>query len=106
MSTYEWDNTLFRTRDEMLDAIAEAWVTARGHASPAETLRNFHEATDAELATQAIDGWGLDQPRGRRFSLDGERPSHMAEHEYTAADLAEAFARVRAWHEQHAPQAD
>jgi len=106
MSTYEWDNTLFRTRDEMLDAIAAAWATARGHASPAETQRNFHEATDAELAAATIDVWGLDQPRGRRFSLDDERPSHMAEHEYTKEDLAEAFARVRAWHEQNAPQAD
>jgi len=104
--SYQWGDTLFRTRNEMLDAIAEGWATALGHASPAETRRNFHEATDAELAAQAIDGWGLDQPRGRRFSLDGERPSHMAEHEYTAADLAAAFARVRSWHEQHAPQAE
>ena len=104
--SYEWGDTLFRTRDEMLDAIAEAWVTARGHASPAETRRNFDEATDAELAAAAIDGWGLDQPRGRRFSLDDERPSHTVAHKYTAADLAEAFARVRAWHEQNAPQSD
>ncbi|QXM25487.1 hypothetical protein KO353_04465 [Elioraea tepida] len=97
MSTYkEWAGSLYRTRAEMLDAIAEAWATACGHASPAETRRNFDEATDAELAAEAIAGWGLDQPRGRRFSLDDERPSHMVEHEYTAADLAEAFARLRA----------
>ena len=104
--SYEWGDTLFRTETAMLDAIAEAWVTARGHASPAETRRNFHEATDAELAAAAIDGWGLDQPRGRRFSLDGERPSNMDEHEYTAADLAEAFARVRSLYERHAQQAE
>ena len=103
---YEWGDTLFRTRNEMLDAIAEGWATALGHASPAETLRNFDEATDAELAAAAIDGWGLDQPRGRRFSLDDERPSHMAEYGYSVEDLTAAFTRVRAWHEQHAPQAD
>jgi len=103
---YEWGDTLLRTKTAMLDAIAEAWATALGRNSQAETRRNFDEATDAELAAEAIDGWGLDQPRGRRFSLDDERPSHMAEHEYTAADLTEAFARVRAWHEQNAPQAD
>jgi len=103
---YEWGDTLFRTKTAMLDAIAEAWVTARGHASPAETRRNFHEATDAELAAQAIDGWGLDQPRGRRFSLDDERPSHMVECGYSVEDLTAAFARARAWHEQNAPQSD
>ena len=104
--SYQWGDTLFRTKANMLDAIAAAWATGHGHASPDETRRNFDEATDAELAAQAIDGWGLDQPRGRRFSLDGERPSHMAEHEYTAADLAEAFARVRSLYERHAQQAE
>jgi len=103
---YEWGDTLFRTRNEMLDAIAEAWVTARGHASPAETLRNFHEATDAELAAAAIDGWGLDQPRGRRFSLDDERPSHMVECGYSVEDLTAAFTRVRSLYERHAQQAE
>ena len=103
---YEWGDTLFRTKTAMLDVIAAAWATARGHASPDETRRNFDEATDAELAAAAIDGWGLDQPRGRRFSLDDERPSHMAEYGYSVEDLAEAFTRVRAWHEQHASQAD
>ena len=103
---YEWGDTLFRTKTAMLDAIAAAWVTARGHASPDETRRNFDESTDAELAAAAIDGWGLDQPRGRRFSLDDERPSHMAEYGYSVEDLTAAFARVRALYERHAQQAE
>jgi hypothetical protein len=74
-----WVDTLFPTRDAMLTAIAEAWATAHGHASPEEVARTFAEVTDAELATEAIEGFGL---------RDGG--------DTLAADLADAFARVRA----------
>jgi hypothetical protein len=92
MNTYnEWGGSLYRTRAEMLDAIAEAWATACGHASPAETRRNFDEATDAELAAEAIAGWGLD--RGTGWCGEGE--PHMTRYGYDATDLAAAFGRLR-----------
>jgi hypothetical protein len=88
---YGWGGSLFRTRNDMLDAIAEAWATAWGHASPAETQRNFDEATDAELAAEAIAGWGLDCGTG----WCGEGEPHMTQYGYDATDLAAAFGRVR-----------
>ena len=98
---YEWGGSLFRTRNDMLDALAETWVTARGHASPAETQRNFDEATDAELAVAAISGWGLDSAMG----WCGEGEPHMTRFGYGAKDLAEAFGRVRARLGEAAPEA-
>ena len=94
MSTYsyEWAGSLCWTRAEMLNAIAKAWATACGHASPAETRRNFDEATDAELAAEAIAGWGLDRGTG----CCGEGEPHMLRCDYDAAALAAAFARLRA----------
>ena len=86
---YEWNGSRFRTRNDMLDAIAEAWATARGHASPAETQRNFDESTDAEFAVAAISGWGLDSAMG----WCGEGEPHMTQYGYDATDLAEAFGR-------------
>ena len=85
----------------MLDAIAETWVTARGHASPAETQRNFDEATDAELAAEAISGWGLDSAMG----WCGADEPHTVRFGYTAADLAVAFGRLRERLGEAAPEA-
>jgi hypothetical protein len=86
----EFQNSLFRTTADMLDAIAEEWLSAGG-ANSEEMQRAFlDESTDAELAIEAIDGWGLD-----RHGDFGE-PSHMEFNEYTTSDLAAAFARLRA----------
>ncbi|QXM25684.1 hypothetical protein KO353_05620 [Elioraea tepida] len=98
---YEWVGSLFRTRNDMLDAIAETWVTARGHASPAETQRYFDEATDAELSAEAIAGWGLDCVA----EWCGEDEPHMTRYSYGATDLAAAFGRVRARLGETAPAA-
>ena len=88
---YEWGGSLFRTRNDMLDAIAEAWATAWGRNSQAETLQAFEKKTDAELAAEAIAGWGLDCGTG----WCGEDEPHMTRFGYGAKDLAEAFGRVR-----------
>ena len=101
---YEWNSTLFRTRADMLDAIAHAWIGAWGRNSREEVLRSLNEATDADLAAELIETWGLDQPRSPELFEYDERPSHMSEHDYTKEDLTEAFARARAWHERNAPQ--
>jgi len=100
-TNYEWGGSIFPTRAGMLDAIAEAWVTARGHASPAETQRNFDEATDAELAAEAISGWGLDSAMG----WCGEDEPHTVRFGYTKTDLTAAFGRVRERLGEAAPEA-
>lgn len=83
----EFASSLYRTTTEMLDAIAEDWLSAGG-ANNEEAQRDFLAvASDAELASDAIDGWGLDR------SEDG--PTHMEFNEYTASDLAAAFGRLR-----------
>jgi len=60
-------------------SFSKTWVTARGHASP------------AELAAAAISGWGLDSAMG----WCGEGEPHMTQYGYDATDLAAAFGRVR-----------
>ena len=90
MTSYEFQSGLYRTEREMLDAIAEAWITAGGANSAADVAESLGDATDDALAAETIESWGLD-----RRSDDDEIPSHMERHGYTAAALAGAFARFR-----------
>ena len=83
---YVWAGSLYRTRAEMLVAIAAAYATSWGRNSQDEVLRIFQRMNDAELAEEAIDAWGLDC---------GEDEPHTVRFGYTAADLAAAFGRVR-----------
>lgn len=94
--SYEFQSTLFPSLDSMLNAIAGEWISAGGNNSNEDIRRFFDEATDAELAAEAIEGWGLD-----RVADFDEEESHKARHDYTAEDLAEAFARIRANPEEH-----
>jgi hypothetical protein len=97
---HQWTDRLFPTRAAMLAAIAEAWLTANGHASPAEVAATLAECTDAELAAQVIEGWGLAVPADAQdasmLGRPAEGPSHMERYAYSADDLAAAFARLRA----------
>ena len=88
---YVWGGSLYQTRAAMLDAIAAAWATAWGRNSQAETLQAFEKKTDAELAEETIDAWGLDSDA----ELCAEGDTHMTRFGYTAADLAAAFGRLR-----------
>jgi hypothetical protein len=83
----EFQNSLFRTTTEMLDAIAEDWLSAGGANGIDFQRAVLDDSTDVELAIETIDGWGLAR------SEDG--PTHMELNEYTAYDLAAAFGRLR-----------
>lgn len=85
----EFQNSLFRTTTEMLDAIASEFLSAGGTNSEEMQRAFLAEASDAELAIEAIDGWGLD------LHGDFDEPSHMEFNEYTDDDLAAAFGRLR-----------
>jgi len=86
---YEWNYTLFRTRADMLDAMAWAWISAHGSNSDTEIERFFAQMTDSDLAAEMIEAWGLDQ-----------NP------EITKDELTEAFARARVWFDQRKAKAD
>mgnify|MGYP001262158565 FL=1 len=89
MTRNEFQNSIFRTTTEMLDAIAEEWLSAGG-ANGIDFQRTvLDDNTDVELAIETIDGWSLDR-RG-----DFGEPSHMELNEYSASDLAAAFGRLR-----------
>lgn len=88
MTRNQFAGRLYRTTTDMLDAIAEDWVSGCG-VWDEDTQRDIlDESTDAELAGDAINDWDLAR------SENG--PTHMELNEYTADDLAAAFARLRA----------
>ena len=53
--SYEWNHTLFRTRADMLDAMAWAWISAHGSNTDAEIERFFTQMTDSDLAAEMIE---------------------------------------------------
>lgn len=84
----EFQCTLFSSQHQMLAAIAYEYVTAGG-ANSAEVVDDIIAGgmTAASAAAEAIDGFGLDQ--ADHFD---DKPSHMDENGYTAADLEGAMA--------------
>lgn len=95
MSNNEFGGTLYPTQRAMLDAIAEWDITADGKNSPGGVRGFFSEVTDGQLAADAIASMDLDKEGLAIFSAEDTR-SHMEREGYTAADLAEAYGRIRA----------
>lgn len=94
----EFQSAVYRTYDEMITAIAQAWIWE----DPAAA---FAEATDAELAEECIRGWNLDERSGETQPEDWDdadsemvevEDSHMEINNYDATDLASGFADLRA----------
>lgn len=81
----QFGTSLYRTTDEMLTAIAEAWLL-----HPHAEMPEDDAAAAAHEAPECITAWGLDQPG------DDGAPAHMALNDYTAADLEAALAAERA----------
>ena len=98
---YEWNGSPYPTRNDMLDAIVEAWATAWGRNSLAETLQAFEKKTDDELAAEAIANWALYSDT----ESCGEGDTHMPRVVYTETELVAAFKRVRARLGEAAPEA-
>jgi hypothetical protein len=84
---YEFNGTLYGTRSDMLDAIAIEWASAGGTWSEATQLEIMSKASDMQLAVDAIEQWKLNIRHGGL--------SHMEFNDYSTADLADAFARLR-----------
>jgi len=87
MSSNEFQGISYETRADMLDTIAEAYITGGGMWDE-NAYRVLAENTDSDLAAECVTDWGLAE------RLEDGR-SHMQENEYTQDDLAEAIARYR-----------
>jgi hypothetical protein len=98
MSSYEFQNTLFRTEAEMLNAVAGEWLSAGGM-NDGETMRQFLAGySDEELARECVEGWGLDLPE----SEDGEE-TWMEKRGVDQDDISDVFADMRANFDKHFP---
>ena len=85
----EFGGTSYTTQRAMLTAIAETWITAHGTNPVDFAADSFANFTDAELAADCIEGFGLD------IVPDSDAAeAHMTREHYSAADLAEAFAAL------------
>lgn len=94
MTRNEFQNILFRNTREMLSAIAGEWISAGGMNDAEEQSAILAASTDEQLAADCMDGFGLNQSSGDDF-MGEAMPSHAEFNEYTAADLARAFADLR-----------
>lgn len=90
MTNYQFDGSLYPTRDQYLYAIATTYIEAEGLNDAEFITETLASCTDAELAAECANMWALDRP-GR-----DDKPSPMERHGYTSEDLADAFGRYRA----------
>lgn len=88
--TFEFQNILHRTADEMCAAIASEWLSAGGSNDRETMLDELQIRSDEELAAECISGWGFDQPA----SEDAEE-TWMDARGVDAADIESAFADLR-----------
>jgi hypothetical protein len=92
MTKYLFQGTLHRTRDEMLAAIAEAWITGGGNNGP-EGIAGFiaDGHTGASMARECIDDWGLDEEEDDQDEEYGA--TFMEFMDFDESDLAAAMSR-------------
>lgn len=90
--TYEFGSSLYRNPREMCDAVAEQWLSAGGANDLADMLQFLNQMTDAQLADECIEGWGLNQPVD---SDDPESPTWLAARDTDRDDLITAFQVLR-----------
>jgi hypothetical protein len=95
MSNYEFGGSLYSNRAMVLNAIAGEWMHAGGANSEADIQEALATFSDAELAAECIDAWQLDRETQAEDPEDDDVPSAMERDDWTAEDLAAAFARQR-----------
>lgn len=103
MPSYEFQSMLYRTKADMLGAIAYEWWTGGGASKPAmiDELMATSPMSAEAAAAECIEGFGLDAPDVNRVNMlnpetydDEGNPtetSHMALYGYTAKELAGAM---------------
>jgi hypothetical protein len=89
MADFEFGGCLYATRNKLLAAIAEEFMTAGGANSVETMLHDFPDQSDDELAGECIEGWGLDTPG------EDDDPSSMTRWGVTRTDIATAIGEFR-----------
>lgn len=100
----EFQGALYRTTNEMLTAIASEFLSAGGLNSLEDQREALAAESDADLAAECISEWGLGEPFGAEIDdyddeghvISTRARSHMQVSDYTADELAAAFADIRA----------
>ena len=101
---YDFQSALYRSEREMLDAIAEAWMTGGGQNSKQDQEQALAAMSDRALADECISGWNLDERSGQEEpeNWDDEdaamvpvEDSHMDRNDYSKQALEAAFRRYR-----------
>ena len=90
MTSHTFQGHAYRTKDAMLEAIAEEWMTGGGMNSLSMCRALLELNGDDELAAEAISGFELDF-----IEEEGDGLSHMQRNDYDAHDLAEGFTAFR-----------
>lgn len=79
--SYQFQSSLYNTKNQMVKAIAETWITANGMNSEEEVKEILANQRSLELAFKAIADWGL--------------RDHMNQYGYTSEELAEAIENLK-----------
>ncbi len=92
-NSFQFMGILYPTRAAMLHAIAREWITGGGSiaVNSPEARQELAASDPAALAAECAREWQLDD-RGDFDEPDA--PTHMEEHGYSLADLADAFKTV------------
>ena len=94
--SFRFTDRLYATRRDMLDDIAETWLSAGGSNSADLQADLLADLTDEQFAVECVAGFSLDgRPPVDPWSEDAPE-NHMESHGYSQADLAAAFGRARA----------
>ena len=86
---YEFGSTLYRNLNEMIAAIADEYITARGSNGTEAVFELLSEMPDSLLAADCIEGFGLN------MRDDEGNPSHAEFNEYNDENLEAAFREMR-----------
>jgi hypothetical protein len=91
---YEFQSTLYQTGTEMSRAVAFTWLAPGSLCDRAHALAMLADATDVELADDAIEGLGLDCRREGNAAAAAP-PTWLEERGVTRDDIAAGFAWLR-----------
>ncbi len=90
---YEFQSKLYKTPDELCEAIASTWLSPGGHNDREQASAILAFKTNEALANDAIMGFGLDCREGH--ANDPEQCTWMEDRGITRENIVAAFARIR-----------
>jgi hypothetical protein len=94
--SFRFTDRLYATRRDMLDDIAETWLSAGGSNSADLQADLLADLTDEQFAAECVAGFSLDERPPVDPWSDEPPENHMEAHGYSTTDLAAAFGRLRA----------